>query len=79
MKQFNLFNSNIDSKTCNKLSAEMKRKNTCFRYIIISKKVNEYYAQRIDGIRLDYDAVIQKVAADFGFSTKTIKRALKTA
>lgn len=79
MQQFNLFHSGIDTMPTNKLSAENKRKNTSFRYTIISKKVNEYYAQRIDGIRLDYDAVIEKVASDFGFSTKTVKRALKTA
>jgi len=57
--------------------AQNKRHNTALRYKIISQRVNQLYAQRLDGIRLDYDAILELVAADFGFSVKTVKRALK--
>ena len=56
---------------------ESRKNNTDKRHNLVRQKVNEYYAQTIDGIRLDLDSVLRKVADDFGYSELTVKRIMK--
>lgn len=57
--------------------ARTRRSNTEKRYAIIRDRVNEVYSQKVNGIRLDFDDVIDHVAKEFGFSQKTIRNILK--
>lgn len=60
------------------LSASEKRKiNTQKRYQIIRDKFDQVYSQTVDGIRLDYDGVIRKVAEVSGYSEFMVKKILK--
>lgn len=47
------------------------------RYSIIKIKFNEIYSQKVNGMRLNYDDVIEKVSQEVGFRPRTIKDILK--
>ncbi len=58
---------------------EVKKNNTQKRHQMVREKVNEVYAQKVDGLRLDLDDVIARVADNFGYSTRTVRNIIKAA
>lgn len=54
-----------------------RKTNTANRHQLIRSRVNETYSRTVDGVRLDYDSVLAKVAADFGISPRTVRNILK--
>lgn len=58
-------------------AAATRKENTSRRNQIILQDFNEIYAQKIDGIKLDFDGVLDKVAERHGYSRETIRKILK--
>lgn len=56
---------------------QTRKNNTAHRYSIIKNKVNEIFGQRIDGMRLNYDDVISRVAMEMALSPRTVRNILK--
>lgn len=57
---------------------ETRSKNARKRHENLKAKVNELYSQTIDGLRLDIDGIIEKVAKDNGYSPRRVKEILKS-
>ena len=57
--------------------SQKKRINTQRRHSRIREKFNEFYNLRIEGMRPDYDDVLQKTADYFFISERTVKNILK--
>jgi AraC-like DNA-binding protein len=56
---------------------ENRRANTRRRHEAIRRRVDEMCAMRFEGIRLNYDDVVAKVANEFGYSPSMVCRILK--
>ena len=48
------------------------------RYRTIQQRFDQLYAKRIEGMRPAYDCIIEKLANEFGYSERQIKKILKT-
>lgn len=53
------------------------RKTTVKRHEIVRQKVNEYFTKTIDGIRLDFESIVAKVAEDTGYTPRYVRDILK--
>ncbi len=58
-------------------AALTRKENTLQRYQIIKQDFNDIYSTRVDGIKLDLDGVIDRVAEKHGYSAETVKKILK--
>lgn len=58
---------------------ETRKANTARRHQLIRDRIDKIYAQRIEGIPLDYDRVIDRVASEYGLASTTVKEILKSA
>jgi hypothetical protein len=47
------------------------------RYRIICERFDKLYNFSHEGIKLDFDAIVNKIAEEMGFSPRTIRRALR--
>jgi hypothetical protein len=56
-----------------------KKSTTQSRYQKVRKRIDELYATKVEGIRLDYDGILEKVAEEFDYSLLTVKRIVKRA
>ncbi|PWJ41084.1 hypothetical protein [Sediminitomix flava] len=58
--------------------AETKRLNMIRRYKKIKERFNEIYRQAPKPLQYEFDAIVMKLANEFGVSIHTIKHALKS-
>lgn len=57
--------------------AATKAKNKKRRYRRIQERFNEIYSFKYEGVKLDFNGVVEKVAYEFGVEPATIQKALK--